>query len=404
MDLGRSFGVERGVSTATELCDANPEVEKMAGEAIRTTHAGSLPRPDDVVDMIWGRLEGNEVDAQALAERIDAAVADVVGKQKAVGLDVISDGEMSKTGFSTYVNERFSGFDGRSEFQADDVADFPELAMRLFNTPSMAHIVFSNCVGPVELSDKEAVHQDIARLKQAIGDADPTSAFMGTISPGQIAFNYPDQHYGSHETYLGALADALSYEYKAIADAGFMLQIDSPDMAMAAHCRSVGSSVGDWHTHLPLAVDALNAALDGIPREQVRLHVCWGNYAGPHHKDVPLADIITDVLKVNAGTIYVEGGNPRHEHEWRVFQDTQLPDDTSVILGVVDVKSNHVEHPLVIADRLIRLGRIVGKERLLAGTDCGFDTFIRFSRVDPKVAWLKLASLVEGAQLASAEL
>jgi 5-methyltetrahydropteroyltriglutamate--homocysteine methyltransferase len=375
-----------------------------AGDSIRTTHAGSLPRPDDVADMIWARLEGKETDADTLEDRIDGAVAEVVAKQREVGLDVISDGEMSKTGFSTYVNERFSGFDGRSEFQADDVADFPELAMRLFNTPSMAHIVFSNCVGPVELSDREAVHQDIGRLKKAIGDAEPSSAFMGAISPGQIAFNYPDQHYGSHETYLAALADALSYEYRAIAEAGFMLQIDSPDMAMAAHCRSVGSSVGDWHTHLPLAVEALNAALEGIPREQVRLHVCWGNYAGPHHKDVPLADIISDVLKVNAATIYVEGGNPRHEHEWRVFQDLELPDDTSVILGVVDVKSNHVEHPLVIADRLIRLGQIIGKERLLAGTDCGFDTFIRFSQVDPKVAWLKLRSLVEGAEIASAEL
>jgi 5-methyltetrahydropteroyltriglutamate--homocysteine methyltransferase len=374
-----------------------------AGE-IRTTHAGSLPRPDDVADMIWGQLEGKDVDAGELEQLIDGAVADVVSKQKEVGLDVISDGEMSKTGFSTYVNERFSGFDGRSEFQADDVADFPELAMRLFNTPTMAHVVFSNCVAPVELTDTDAVHQDIARLKKAIGDAAPESAFMGAISPGQIAFNYPDQHYGSHETYLGVLAEALSYEYKAIADAGFMLQIDSPDMAMAAHCRSVGSSVGDWHTHLPLAVEALNAALDGIPREQVRFHVCWGNYAGPHHMDVPLADIISDVLKVNAGTIYVEGANPRHEHEWRVFQDTPIPDDTQVILGVVDVKSNHVEHPLVVADRLTRLGTIIGKERLLAGTDCGFDTFIRFSQVDPKVAWLKLRAMVEGAELASAEL
>jgi 5-methyltetrahydropteroyltriglutamate--homocysteine methyltransferase len=377
----------------------------MAGQGeIRTTHAGSLPRPDDVADMIWGQLEGKEVDAGELEQLIDGAVADVVSKQKEVGLDVISDGEMSKTGFSTYVNERFSGFDGRSEFQADDVADFPELAMRLFNTPTMAHVVFSNCVGPVELTDKDAVHQDIARLKKAIGDADPRTAFMGAISPGQIAFNYPDQHYGSHETYLGVLADALSYEYNAIADAGFMLQIDSPDMAMAAHCRSVGSSVGDWHTHLPLAVEALNAALDGIPREQVRFHVCWGNYAGPHHKDVPLGDIISDVLKVDAGTIYVEGANPRHEHEWRVFQDTTIPDDTSVILGVVDVKSNHVEHPLVVADRLTRLGKIIGKERVLAGTDCGFDTFIRFSQVDPKVAWLKLRAMVEGAEIASAEL
>jgi 5-methyltetrahydropteroyltriglutamate--homocysteine methyltransferase len=175
-------------------------------------------------------------------------------------------------------------------------------------------------------------------------------------------------------------------------------------MAMAAHCRSVGSSVGDWQHHLPLAIEALNSALAGIPPEQVRFHVCWGNYAGPHHLDVPLADIIEDVLKANASTIYVEGANPRHSHEWRVFQDVELPDDKSVILGVIDTKTNHVEHPRVVADRLVQLGRIVGKDRLIAGTDCGFDTFIRFSQVDPDVAWLKLQSLVEGAQLASAEL
>jgi 5-methyltetrahydropteroyltriglutamate--homocysteine methyltransferase len=227
---------------------------------------------------------------------------------------------------------------------------------------------------------------------------------MGAISPGQIAFNYPDQYYGSHETYLGALADALSYEYRAIADAGLNLQIDSPDMAMAAHCRSVGSSVGDWHHHLPLAVEALNAALDGIPAEQVRFHVCWGNYAGPHHCDVPLEQIIEHVLKVNASAIYVEGANPRHAHEWRVFENVKLPDDKSVILGVIDTKSNCVEHPRLVADRLVRVGRIIGKERLLGATDCGFDTFIRFSVVDPDVAWLKLKALSEGAEIASSEL
>lgn len=378
----------------------------MAGgnDRILTTHAGSLPRPDDLADMIWARMDGQEVDEAALEARIDSAVAEVIEKQRAAGVDIVSDGEMSKTGFSTYVNERFSGFEGRSEFQADDVADFPNLAMRLFNTPAMAHLVFSNCVGPAKLKDKDAVRRDVERLGRALGDGDPSNAFMGAISPGQIAFNYPDQHYGSHETYLGALADELSYEYKAITNAGFKLQIDSPDMAMAAHCRSVGSSVGDWHTHLPLAVEALNAALAGIPPEQVRLHVCWGNYGGPHHKDVPLADIIGEVLKAGAGTIYVEGANPRHAHEWRVFEDVALPDDKSVILGVIDVKSNHVEHPRLVADRLVRLGKIVGKERLIAGTDCGFDTFIRFSLVDPDVAWLKLKSLSEGAEMASAEL
>jgi 5-methyltetrahydropteroyltriglutamate--homocysteine methyltransferase len=376
----------------------------MSADRILTTHAGSLPRPDDLADMIWAQQEGGDVDPAELESRIETAVQEVVAKQRDAGIDLVSDGEMSKTGFSTYVNERFSGFDGRAEFQADDVADFPDLAMRLFNTPAMAHLVFSNCVGPAELKDKDAVVHDVERLKRALGDADPSTAFVGAISPGQIAFNYPDQHYGSHERYLSALADALSYEYKTITDAGLSLQIDSPDMAMAGHCRSVGSSVGDWHAHLPLAVDALNAALDGIPPEQVRLHVCWGNYGGPHHKDVPLSEIIGDALRVNAGTIYVEGANPRHAHEWRVFEEVDLPDDKSVILGVIDVKSNHVEHPRLVADRLVQLGKIIGKERLLAGTDCGFDTFIRFSLVDPGVAWLKLKSLSDGAEIASGEL
>jgi 5-methyltetrahydropteroyltriglutamate--homocysteine methyltransferase len=373
-------------------------------DRILTTHAGSLPRPAEVADMIWAQLDGEDVDQGQLESRIDAAVGEVVDKQREAGVDIVSDGEMSKTGFSTYVNQRFSGFAGRSEFQADDVADFPNLAMRLFNTPAMAHLVFSNCVGPVELKDKDAVHRDVERFKRALNGTDPANAFMGAISPGQIAFNYPNQHYDSHESYLGALAGELSYEYRAITNAGFKLQIDSPDMAMAAHCRSVGSSVGDWHAHLPLAVEALNAALAGIAPEQVRLHVCWGNYGGPHHKDVPLADIIGEVLKVNAGTIYVEGANPQHAHEWRVFEETNLPDDRSVILGVIDVKSNHVEHPRLVADRLVRLGKIVGKERLIAGTDCGFDTFIRFSLVDPDVAWLKLRALADGAEIASGEL
>ena len=373
-------------------------------DRILTTHAGSLPRPDELADMIWARMDGEPVDEGELTAKIDAAVDEVVGKQREAGIDVISDGEMSKTGFSTYINDRFAGFGGRSEFQADDVAPFPNLAMRLFATPSMAHLVFANCVGPVEVADKEAVHRDIARFKRALGDADPSGAFMGTISPGQIAFNYPDQHYGSHEKYLAACGDALRYEYQAIIEAGFNLQIDSPDMAMAAHSRSVGSSVGDWHHHLPLAIDALNAALDGIPPERVRVHVCWGNIASPHHCDVPLADIIDQVLRVNAGTVYVEGANPRHAHEWRVFRDVKLPDDKKVILGVIDVKTNYIEHPRLVADRLVQLGQIVGKDRLIAGTDCGFDTFIRWSQVDPDVAWLKLKSMSEGAEIASAEL
>jgi 5-methyltetrahydropteroyltriglutamate--homocysteine methyltransferase len=371
---------------------------------IISTHAGSLPRPDDLAQMMWARVEGEAVDEKELAERVRSAVAEVVARQREAGIDVVSDGELSKPGFSTHVNERYSGFDGRSEFQADDVAGFPNLAMKLFATDSMAHIIFSNCVGPVEVKDPEAVTRDIANLQAALSGASPSSAFMGAVSPGQIAFNYPNQHYGSHEEYLHALADMLAPEYRAITDAGFNLQIDSPDLAMAAHCRSVGSSVKDWQSHLPAAIEALNHAIEGIPPEQLRLHVCWGNYGGPHHVDIPLREIIGEVLKANVGFIYPEGANPRHEHEWRVFQEVTLPEDKALILGVIDVKSNFVEHPQVVADRLVRLANIVGRERVLAGTDCGFDTFIRFSLVDPEVAWLKLRSVAEGAELASREL
>jgi 5-methyltetrahydropteroyltriglutamate--homocysteine methyltransferase len=373
-------------------------------DRILTTHAGSLPRPTDLIELIWAKMDGQEVDRVQLEDRMRSAVAEVVAKQRELGIDVISDGEMSKPGFSTYVSERFSGFDGQAEFQSDDVAPFPDLAMRLFATDSMAHVVFSNCVGPVELTDGESIHRDIANFKAALGDTSPENAFMGSISPGQIAFNYPNQHYGSHEEYLGALVDALAYEYQAIIDAGLNLQIDSPDLAMAAHSRSVGSSITSWDQHLPLAIEAINAALDGIPPERVRLHVCWGNYAGPHHCDVPFADIAGEVVKANVGTIYPEGGNPRHEHEWRVFGDLKLPDGMKVILGVIDTKTNYIEHPQVVADRLVRVGRLIGRDRLLAGTDCGFDTFIKFSQVDPAVAWHKLASMVQGAELATAEL
>src|SRR4051794_12098941 len=373
-------------------------------DRIVTTHAGSLPRPDDLVDMVWAGIEGQPVDEQALEQRLETAVADIVRKQQESGIDVVSDGELSKPGFSNYINDRFSGFEGRAEFQADDVADFPNLAMRLFNTPAMAHLVFANCTGPVEVKDPDAVHRDIDRFKRALGDTPPERAFMGAISPGQVAFNFPDQHYGSHEKYLEAIGEALRHEYLAITQAGLSLQIDSPDLAMAAHCRSVGSSIESWDTHLPMAIAALNAALDRIPEEQVRLHVCWGNYAGPHHKDVPLRDIIEPVLKADAGTFYVEGANPRHEHEWEVFTEVSLPEGKDLILGVIDVKVNAVEHPRLVAQRLTRLAGIVGRENVQAGTDCGFDTFIRFSQVDPDVVWLKLQALSEGAAMASDEL
>src|SRR3954471_7312940 len=324
---------------------------------IVTTHAGSLPRPDDVVELIWSGIEGQPVDQGELDQRLDRAVPEIVRQQREAGVEVVSDGELSKPGFSNYINDRFTGFEGRAEFQADDVAPFPNLAMRLFNTPAMAHLVFANCVDEVTVKDPDAVHHDVERLKRSLGDTPPDRAFMGAISPGQIAFNFPDQHYGSHEKYLEALGQALRHEYKAITDAGFNLQIDSPDLAMAAHCRSVGSSIQSWDTHLPMAIDALNRALEGIPPEQVRLHVCWGNYAGPHHCDIGLDRILPDFLNANVGTIYPEGANPRHEHEWEVFKDVALPDGMRVILGTIDTKTNWVEHPKLAAGGPPRLGR-----------------------------------------------
>ncbi len=373
-------------------------------DRIPTTHAGSLPRPDELADMVWARMDGEDVDQGELEARIGQAVAELVAKQREVGLDVISDGEMSKPGFSSYVADRFSGFGGTSEFQSDDVAPFPELAMKLFANPQTAHLGFSNCVGPVELTDKDAVHRDIARFKTCARRCGSVERVHGHDQPrpDRVQLSRPALRFARDSTWRRAPTRSR-YEYRAIVDAGFNLQIDSPDMAMAAHARSVGSSVGDWHHHLPLAVEALNAALDGIPPERIRFHVCWGNTGTPHHLDVPLADIIDHVLKVNAGTIYVEGANPRHAHEWRVFRDVELPDDKSVILGVIDVKSNYVEHPRLVADRLVQVGQFVGKDRLMAGTDCGFGTFIRWSLVDPGVMWLKMGSLVEGAEIASAE-
>lgn len=376
----------------------------MTPDRILTTHAGSLPRPADLVEMIWARADGGQVDEAKLQARINTAVEEVVAKQRECGVDIVSDGEYSKPGFSTYVQDRFTGFDGQSDVEVDDVAEFPALAMRLFDTPGTAHVKMENCVGAIASKDPQAVARDAERLKRALRGASPSTAFMGCLSPGQIAFNYRNLYYSSNEEYLAALGNVLSAEYRAITSAGFNLQIDSPDLAMSGHCRQPGVSASEWRRYLPIAIRALNDALKGIPPEQVRLHVCWGNYAGPHHKDVPVQEIIGDVVKANVGTLYLEGANPRHEHEWRVFEQKGLFDGKRVILGVIDVKTNYIEHPRLVADRLVRVAKLLGRDRVIAGTDCGFDTFIRTSAVDPDVAWRKLQSLSEGAQLASREL
>jgi 5-methyltetrahydropteroyltriglutamate--homocysteine methyltransferase len=373
-------------------------------ERILTTHAGSLPRPEDLVRMMWDKIDEKPVDAEALRDRVRAAVREVVEKQRAVGIDIVSDGEMSKIGFSNYVFERLTGFGGRVGIEGDDLIEFPGVAQKLFANEVGAHILMLSCEGPVEVRDADAVNEDIETLKSALGDLAPEAAFLAAPTPGQIAFNNPNKHYPSHQAYVDAVAEAMSYEYRAITDAGLGLQLDSPDLAMSHHFRSVGTDIDDWRAHLDQAMDALNAAVEGIPSGQLRLHVCWGNYAGPHNHDVPLEEIIEPVLRGRVGAIYLEAANPRHAHEWEVFEGVELPDDKVLIPGVVDVTTNRIEHPRLVAQRLVRYAELVGRERVIAGTDCGFGTFVGYDIVDQAVAWAKLETLVEGARLASEKL
>ena len=378
---------------------------KRSSDRILTTHAGSLPRPPDLTRMMWDLLDEKPVDQDKLATRVQEAVVEVVGKQREAGIDIVSDGEMSKVGFSNYVMQRYSGFANRAQFVATDLGDFPDIINKLFvENEGGRHLVMPNVEGPIELRDKDAVHRDIANFKKALGGTSPELAFIAAVTPGQMLFNFPNLYYKSDAAYLEAAAKALSYEYKAIVDAGFNLQLDAPDLPMRAHCFTGGVGTADMKTYVPMAIEAMNEATRGLPPDKVRLHLCWGNYAGPHHHDVELKEIIEPVLKTNAGSIYFEAANPRHAHEWEVWEQAKIPDGKALIPGVIDTLTNHVEHPRLVAQRIETFARIVGRENVIAGTDCGFGTFVGWSGCDPKVAWLKLKALADGAAIASERL
>ena len=378
---------------------------KRSTDRILTTHAGSLPRPPDLTRMMWDLLDEKPVDQDKLATRVQEAVVEVVGKQREAGIDIVSDGEMSKVGFSNYVMQRYSGFANRAQFVATDLGDFPDIINKLFvENEGGRHLVMPNVEGPIELRDKDAVHRDIANFKAALDGASPEMAFIAAVTPGQMLFNFPNLYYKSDAAYLEAAAKALSYEYKAIVDAGFNLQLDAPDLPMRAHCFTGGVGTADMKTYVPMAIEAMNEATRGLPPDKVRLHLCWGNYAGPHHHDVELKEIIEPVLKTNAGFIYFEAANPRHAHEWEVWEQAKIPDGKALIPGVIDTLTNHVEHPRLVAQRIETFARIVGRENVIAGTDCGFGTFVGWSGCDPKVAWLKLKALADGAGIASERL
>lgn len=377
-----------------------------SSDRILTTHVGSLPRPQDVVDALFAQDRGEMYDPQAFDATMRAAVADAVSKQVAAGVDVVSDGETSKISYATYIRHRLTGFEiGEPPRQVpSDIDDFPGFKARLAKIGDTPKYHRPICRGPIAVKDLAPLRKDIEHLKAAMAAAGATEGFMNAASPGVIAVFQPNEHYPKHEQYLEALAQAMRTEYETIVASGLLLQIDSPDLAMGRHIAFRGASEAEFLRNARLQVEALNHALDNVSADRVRVHLCWGNYEGPHHHDIPLERIIDLVLAVNAQAILFEGANPRHAHEWTVWQRTRVPDDKILVPGVIDSVSNFIEHPALVAERICRYADIVGRERVIAGTDCGFGTFAGAGAVHPPIAYAKLAALAEGAALATKRL
>jgi 5-methyltetrahydropteroyltriglutamate--homocysteine methyltransferase len=375
-------------------------------ERILTTHVGSLPRPQNVVDMLFAQDSGATYDATAFDATMRSAVNDAVAKQVDAGVDVVSDGEMSKISYATYIRHRLTGFEIGEMPRATpkDLDDFPSFKDRLSRLGATPKYHRPICRGPISVKDLSSLHTDIANLQAAVAANGAQEAFMNSASPGVIAVFQPNDYYPTHEAYLMALAEAMQQEYEAIVEAGLLLQIDSPDLAMGRHIKFRDVDDATFLKNAELQVAALNHALRNVPADRVRMHVCWGNYEGPHTHDIPLAKIVQVVLAAKPSALLIEGANPRHAHEWAVWSEVRLPDDKVLVPGVIDSVSNFVEHPDLVAERLVRYAALVGRERVIAGTDCGFGTFAGFGAVHPDIAYAKLASLAEGAKIATQRL
>jgi len=373
---------------------------------ILTTHVGSLPRDEMVCDVIREREDGTLPSEELFDAVIAEAVEAMVEKQKAIGIDIVSDGEFSKISYANYIKDRLSGFSGHSRMIASaDLEDFPEYSQSLrARRTSALKVVRPECTGPIHVKNDKPLKDDIRRFRAAVEKHVPLGAFMNAASPGVIAIFQPNRFYPSHHAYLEALAAAMRHEYRAIVDAGFELQIDCPDLGMGRHTIFKDQTEASFLRHAEEQIDVLNAALVGIPADRLRMHVCWGNYEGPHHHDIALARILPIVLKAKPAKLLIESANPRHAHEWRVFEQVKLPDDKILVPGVIDSTNNYIEHPELVADRIETFAKLVGRERVMAGTDCGFSTFAGDGLVDPRICFAKLASLVEGAAIASRRL
>jgi 5-methyltetrahydropteroyltriglutamate--homocysteine methyltransferase len=367
-----------------------------------TTHTGSLPRPDDLVRIMYAKEEGQAVDRAELAAKIRDAVARIVAKQKEAGIDIINDGEMSKPSYATYVKDRLSGFGGTGNtFVYQDLVDFPNLAKRVFGDPGRSRRKTPACNGPITFRDREAVQTDIENLASAVGSKGSSQAFISAASPGVISLFFRNEYYSSEDAYLEAIAAAMRFEYEAIVAAGLDLQIDCPDLAMGRHIQYANLDLPEFRKRAIKHVEALNHALANVPAERVRMHVCWGNYEGPHHCDVALAAIVDIIFRAQPASISLEAANPRHAHEWALFETIKLPEGKILIPGMIESKSNFIEHPELIANRISNYANLVGRENVIAGSDCGYGTWVGQAAVDPDIVWAKFAALTEGARIAT---
>ncbi|QXQ05075.1 cobalamin-independent methionine synthase II family protein [Sphingosinicellaceae bacterium] len=367
-----------------------------------TTHVGSLPRADDLIAMIFAKEEGATVDAAALAARVELAVGDVVDAQARAGLDVVNDGEQSKPSYATYIKDRLHGFSGEgNSYVFQDVEDFPGVKQRIFGDAGRKHRKTPACNAPITVKDMDAVHVDAANLGDALSRHPGTLGFMSAASPGVTALFFANAYYASDEDYLFALAEGLRHEYEAIVAAGLTLQVDCPDLAMGRHTQFRDLDLSAFRDRIALNVAALNHATRNIAPERMRMHLCWGNYPGPHHCDVPLRDILDLVWTARPHAIQFEAANPRHAHEFALFEEVGLPDGKVLIPGVVECQSGYIEHPELIAQRIGRYAHLVGRDRVMAGVDCGFSIHAGSGGVDPDVVWAKMGVLAEGAAIAS---
>ena len=371
-------------------------------DRILTTHVGSMPRPDDLADLLF-KVEFDEpYDHDEFDRSVRAAVADIVAKQCEWGLDIINDGEMGKTGYATYIQQRLDGFSGESaSIRFDDMTNFPEYRREQATAAGTRRLNRPCCTGDVTIRDRVPLARDIENLKSAAADAGTNDIFMNAASPGVITVFQDNQHYASDDAYLQALADVMREEYEAIVKAGFILQIDCPDLAMSRHTTFRELSDSEFLARAAMQIEALNSALENVPAGRARMHVCWGNYEGPHHRDIPLAAIFDEIMKAKPMGLLIESSNPRHAHEWNVFAERKLPDDKLLIPGVIDSVTNYIEHPELVAQRICQFADLVGRERVIAGADCGFATFAGMGAVDAKIAVKKFKALVEGAEIAS---